>query len=236
LVARAGLFVTTAFVAEQPEKPESEQRAGGMGLVAVTLFGLPAQAIEARRKATILNIWFSFSPALPRFIYTIWMADPAQSGPMKETFNPDLFVAKWYCSFLYPEEMPQFAADALEAGHDGPALRRLAGMVKATSTDIGDLFKQSLIEIGTVTIHNAEQAAILLARMTARDIIEGRIDTLKGAIFLAGLASRMNYPAYLVPFYQLAELPYWGEYAPRRAQLIEDIINEARLLPASVAG
>ena len=134
---------------------------------------------------------------------------------MQDEFNPDLFVAKWYCSLLYPEEMPQFAADSLEAGYDGPALRRLAGMVKPTSTDIGDLFSQSLTEIGTVTVQNAEQAAIVLARMTARDIIEGRIDPLKGARFLAGLASSRNYPAYLVPFYQLAELPYWGEYMLR---------------------
>jgi ABC-type transport system substrate-binding protein len=154
---------------------------------------------------------------------------------MPATFNPDLFAARWYCSFLYPEEMPLFAADALEAGYDGPALRRLAGMVKPTSTDIGDLFKQSLTEIGTVTIHNAEQAAVLLARTTAQDIVEGRIDPLKGSILLAGLASAMDYPAYLNPFYEFAEMPHWGEYAPPRAQLIEDIIKEARLLLASVS-
>lgn len=154
---------------------------------------------------------------------------------MKEEFNPDLFVAKWYCSFVFPEDMPRFAADALEAGCDGLALRRLAGLVKPTSTDVGELFQQSVTEIGTVKVQNRGQAAVLLARTTAQDIIEGRIDPLKGAIFVAGLASAMNYPAYLVPIYQLAELPYWGEYAPR-AQLIEDILKEAQLLLASVSG
>jgi hypothetical protein len=154
---------------------------------------------------------------------------------MKEEFNPDLFVAKWYCSFAYSEQMPQFAADALEAGYDGPALRRLAGLVKPTTGDVGDLFTQSLTEIETVKVHNTEQAAVLLARTTAQDMIEERIDPLKGAIFIAGLASVMSYPAYLMPIYQLAELPYWGQYAPPRAQLIEDIIKEARLLLASVS-
>lgn len=153
---------------------------------------------------------------------------------MKEEFNPDLFVAKWYCSFVFPEDMPQFAADALEAGCDGPALRRLAGMVKPTSVDIGDLFKQSLTEIGTVTIHNQEEAAILLARMTARDIVKGQMDPIAGCNLLAWLAQALDYPPYLYRFYGLADLPQWGEYAPPRAQLIKDIIEEARVLLGSI--
>ena len=153
---------------------------------------------------------------------------------MKEEFNPDLFVAKWYCSFAFPEDMPRFAADALEAGCDGPALRRLAGLVKPTSSDVGELFQQSVTEIGTVRVHNTEQAAVLLARTTAKDIVEKRLDPLKGAIFIAGLASAMNYPAYLMPFYELADLPLWGEHAPPRAKLVKDIIEEARLLLVNV--
>ena len=39
----------------------------------------------------------------------------------KIPFDPNLFVAKWYCEKLLPEDMPGFAADALEAGFDGPA-------------------------------------------------------------------------------------------------------------------
>ena len=101
--------------------------------------------------------------------------------------------------------MPGFAAGALEAGYDGPALRRLAGLVKPTSIDVGDLFQQSLVEIGTVTIRNAEQAAVVLARTTAREIIEQKIDPIRGAIAIAGLAHTVNFPAYLNPFYELAD-------------------------------
>src|SRR5262249_22102880 len=50
-------------------------------------------------------------------------------------FDPNLFVARWYCSTVNPEEMPAFAADALEAGFDGPALRRLAALIRPTSYD-----------------------------------------------------------------------------------------------------
>jgi len=155
---------------------------------------------------------------------------------MPETFNPDLFVAKWYCSFLYPEQMPQFAADALESGHDGPALRRLAGMMTPTSRDVGDLFERSLTEIGTIRIRNAEQGALLLARTTARDIVEERVDPIEGSLFLASLASAMYYPGYLYRFYELMEMPLWGEYAPPSSELIRNIIAEARLLLAQTPG
>ena len=132
--------------------------------------------------------------------------------------------------------MPQFAADALESGFDGPALRRLAGMLKPTLRDVGELFEKSLTEIGTVTIHNAEQGALLLARTTARDIVEEQVDPIKGAIFLAGLASAMHYPGYLYRFYELMEMPYWGEPAPHTSELIRNIIEEARLLLAQTPG
>src|SRR6185312_12779867 len=104
---------------------------------------------------------------------------------MQETLNPDLFVAKWYCGFVQTEDLPEFAADALEAGYDGPALRRLAGLIKPTSTDVVDLFEKALTEIGTVKIQNAQQAAVLVARSTARDILEERIDPLRGAACIA---------------------------------------------------
>jgi hypothetical protein len=150
---------------------------------------------------------------------------------MQELFNPDLFVAKWYCSYVHEEDMPGFAADALEAGYDGPALRRLAGLMKPTAMDVGDLFQQSLSEIGTVKIRDAKQAAVLLARTTVRDIIEQKIDPIRGAIVIAGLVHTLDYPDYLTPFLDLAELSdatYMGEYAPPRSQLIKDIIEQAR--------
>lgn len=153
---------------------------------------------------------------------------------MKEEFNPDLFVAKWYCSQAWSEDMPAFAADALEAGYDGEALRRLAGLVKPTSSDVGELFQQSVAEIGTVRVHNSEEAALLLAQTTARDIVNGQMDPIAGCNFLAWLAHGLNYPPHLTRFYGLADLPRWGEWAPPRAKLIKDIIEEARLLLASI--
>lgn len=155
---------------------------------------------------------------------------------MPETFNPDLFVAKWYCSKVLPEDMPQFAADALEAGYDGLALRRLAGLTRPTSRDVGDLFERVLREIGTVKVQSKEQALIFLSRLTAMDIVEGRIEPLRGAEILANYAMALEYPYFIAEFVQLADMPLWGDYAPNRQKLAQEIIAEARLLLASVPG
>ena len=153
---------------------------------------------------------------------------------MKEVFNPDLFIAKWYCGRVLPEDMPQFAADALEAGYDGAALRRLAGLIMPTSRDIGDLFDRALREIGTVKLQSEEQALIFLSRLAATDIVEGRIEPLRGAEILASYARALGYPHFIAEFEQFADMPRWGEYAPNPQKLALEIIAEARLLLASV--
>ena len=153
---------------------------------------------------------------------------------MQETFNPDTFVAKWYCSKVGPEDMPRFAADALEAGYDGPALRRLAGLIRPSAAEVGILFESALREIGTIQVQSHEQAIIFLSRLTAMDIVEGRIEPLHGADILARYSIILGHPDFLVQFLQLSELPRWGEYAPKPKKLAQDIIAEARQLLANI--
>ena len=155
---------------------------------------------------------------------------------MKETFNPDSFVAKWYCSKVGPEDMPSFAADALEPGFDGPSLRRLAGLVRPTADDVGKLFESALQDIGTVKVQSHEKAVVFLSRLTALDIVEGRIEPVHGADILARYSIILGHPDFLVQFLQLSEMPRWGEYAPKPKKLAQDIIAEARHLLATVPG
>src|ERR1041385_2045421 len=155
---------------------------------------------------------------------------------MHETFNPDLFVAKWYCSAVGPEDMPQFAVDALEAGFDGAALRRLAGLVHPTARDVGDLFERALREIGTVKIQSEEQALIFQSRLVAVDIVEGKVEPLRGAEILARYAMALKYPDFIAEFVQLIDMPHWGDYAPTAKKLEQDIVDEARRMLGSLPG
>lgn len=130
--------------------------------------------------------------------------------------------------------MPGFATEALEAGYDGPALRRLAGLIKPNSMDVGDLFQRALLEIGTVKILSQEEAVFFLSRIVATDIVEGRIDPQRGAGILAGYASMMYYPPILNRFFQLGEVTFWGECAPSDPKLVQEIMVEAPQLLASL--
>jgi hypothetical protein len=79
-----------------------------------------------------------------------------------------------------------------------------------------------------------EQAVFFLSRVTAGDIVEGRIDPIQGNGILAGYAMRIGYPEHLVNFFELDDLPMWGEYAPPRDQLIRNIMEQARKFLANV--
>jgi hypothetical protein len=149
------------------------------------------------------------------------------------SFDPNLFVAKWYCSLIGPEDMPSFAADALEAGFDGPALRRLAGLVSPTSRDLGNLFDRALGEIGNVEIRSKEQGIFKLARILAGAILDGRVDPILGAQGLSHYAFRAGYPAGLAQFDQLAAELEWGNHSRSRELICADIIAEAKKLIAS---
>jgi hypothetical protein len=155
---------------------------------------------------------------------------------MQEPFNPDLFVAKWYCSKVGPEDMPKFAADALEAGYDGAALRQLAGLMKPTMREVGNLFQEALAEIGKVKVHSRQQAALFLSRLVATAIVEGNIDPIRGCSVLADYAFKSGYPPFLAEFEQLDGALEWGDHAPSRSELIEQIIEQARELVNNIPG
>jgi hypothetical protein len=128
----------------------------------------------------------------------------------------------------------QDAAEALEAGYDGLALRRLAGLIKPNSMDVGDLFQRALLEIGTVKILSQQEAVFFLSRMVATDIVEGRIDPQRGAGILAGYAAMLYYPPILNRFSQLGEMAFWGEYVSSDPKLVHEIMVEAHQLLASL--
>jgi len=163
---------------------------------------------------------------------SIQSEDPGRWRSKAMPFDPNLFVAGWYCGLSLPEDMPAFAADALEAGFDGPALRRLAGLVKPTSRDVGNLFLNAIDEIGVIEVRNREQAIFRLAKVVAEKILDGSMDALEGAQRLSRYAMEAGYPDGLAEFDQLADEPRWGEYARSQDLVRADIIAAAERLLA----
>jgi hypothetical protein len=102
------------------------------------------------------------------------------------SFDLSYYFALWRIQKLPPERVPGIAIEALEAGFDSPALRRLAALQEPSSADIGTLFDQAMNELGLSPatqeqiesrqtdewIHNA----VPLARHIAKQIIGNEVD------------------------------------------------------------
>ena len=143
------------------------------------------------------------------------------------TFDPKIFAALWYARQLFPESVPEFASSALEAGFDGPALRRLAGLIRPTSVDVDPLLETALTEIGCTKPLSSEQALIELGRQVARQIVEGTVAPFEGCRILAAYAMSAGYPPGLSDFFQLYDESNWGEYGRNGNALEAAIIEEA---------
>ena len=92
----------------------------------------------------------------------------------KHDFDPQRLAALYYFGDLSCWKLPQIAADALERGYDGTALRRLAGLINPVETDIQRVeIDCAFREMGVVTPIPKHKARLVLAAESARRAING---------------------------------------------------------------
>jgi hypothetical protein len=77
-------------------------------------------------------------------------------------FTPHIAEALIALSYIGSEKLPELAQDALEAGYDGPATRRMAGLVQANGFEIDELLPRFMHE-SNMHVISCEQAAFTLA-------------------------------------------------------------------------
>jgi hypothetical protein len=90
------------------------------------------------------------------------------------SFSPYLLAARWQSHDLYGEDMPRVAADLLEAGHDTPTIRRLAGEMNVrSSSDVDSLVERMFREFGVRYPFSQAEANLIVSRQIAREVIAG---------------------------------------------------------------
>jgi len=95
----------------------------------------------------------------------------------ESSLAPQLLAAAWKTHDLYGEDMPEIAADLLEAGYDTPSLRRLAGEIGITcSADVEDILAEVFRELNIRYPLSEMQATLIVSRQVAREVIAGRRD------------------------------------------------------------
>jgi hypothetical protein len=92
-------------------------------------------------------------------------------------FDRRSIEAKLALGRISPENMPKVAWDALEAGYDGPAVRRMAAFNIPTGFEVDAILPGFLQETAMRAI-SQEEAAIRVACDLAHEIIDSRKDPL----------------------------------------------------------
>ncbi len=123
--------------------------------------------------------------------------------------------------------MPKLAWEALEAGLDGPATRRLAALHFPTIFELREVLPRVMREWGMAHL-SREEAAGRLAKLRAREILRSGDDPLKHANDFLGLWVEANYCSELSEYGELAEDVYVAQASGEtddqiRAWLVEKL-------------
>lgn len=93
-------------------------------------------------------------------------------------FDRGIIEARLALNFITSDEIPKLAWDALEAGLDGPAIRRLAAFDKPTWFQVNEILPDAMREMGLRAIGKRE-GAVRFAVQRAKEILENSLDPLK---------------------------------------------------------
>jgi hypothetical protein len=107
-------------------------------------------------------------------------------------FDRDQIEARLALNLIASADMPQIAWDALEAGLDGPATRRLAALELPTHFEVAEVFPRVRQELGLTEI-TVGQAALRVAKQIAREILDKGDDPLRHVPTFESLWVRSGY-------------------------------------------
>jgi hypothetical protein len=93
-------------------------------------------------------------------------------------FDRQLTEAPLALDFIFSDEMPRRAWDALESGLDGPAIRRRAARERPTIFEVMEILPKTMEEMQIVRFR-FDQAARRLADSRAREILRTGVDPLQ---------------------------------------------------------
>lgn len=137
--------------------------------------------------------------------------------PHSVPFDSQLVEAKLALNMIGPEEMPSLAWDALEAGLDGPSIRRLAALVNPSGWETDQIESAFMAEAGIKPISTRE-ASIRIARQLAIRILNEGLDPLAYTRDFELLWIRAEYPAEIQEVGCLDDAKAWMTDADLRKE------------------
>jgi hypothetical protein len=105
-------------------------------------------------------------------------------------FERELVEARIVLNLIASADMPKVAWDALAAGLDGPAIRRLAALVQPTFFEVAEVLPRAKQELGLGEISIGE-AALRVAKQIASEILKNG-EEFKWLWFRSGYAHEIS--------------------------------------------
>jgi hypothetical protein len=119
-------------------------------------------------------------------------------------FEREIIEARLALNLVASDDWPKLASDALEQGLDGPGIRRLAAFIQPTWSEVDQVLPNAIREMKLAPMAIGE-AALLLAKRRAREILERGWDPLTHTREFEQLWIRAGYPQGLQPLGTLAD-------------------------------
>ena len=140
-------------------------------------------------------------------------------------FDRELIQAELALNLIASAEMPRIAWDALEAGLDGAAIRRLAALEKPTFFEVNDVLAPAMSEMGLRTLAPGE-AALCIAKRRASEILTRGEDPIPHLKELQALWIRAGYPREIRSAGQLYDRVFSGWYGSRSDEEIRKCVTQ----------
>jgi hypothetical protein len=127
-------------------------------------------------------------------------------------FDLNLVEAQLALNLIGTTDLPKLAWDALEAGLDGPATRRLAALRFPAIFEVREVLPEAMQEWQIAELPPA-QAAVRLAKHRARQILQANDDPLKHAQDFKHIWLEADYCSELADYGNLADEVYVAKHS-----------------------
>jgi hypothetical protein len=139
-------------------------------------------------------------------------------------FDREQVEARLALNLIASADMPQVAIDALEAGLDGKAIRRLAVLENPTYFEVAEVLPLAMQELDLAQIPIGE-AAVRVARKMAKEILKSGGDPLRHVRDFEALWTRSGYTSEISALGTLYDDVYIAKSSDRSDEEIRDWVR-----------
>jgi hypothetical protein len=138
------------------------------------------------------------------------------------TFDARIFEAQLALGEIAPEELPALAWDAVEAGYDGPALRRLGALEKPSGWET-DRWMSAVLKEMNLRVLDTTTASLRLAQHIALEILVCKTDPLLHIDRFYTYWLRSDYATELTTIGNLDDCFSWMDEGEVRALALSEL-------------